>query len=96
MTAISQPARLECSEVTLSAAICGGALDLGNEIFGENNYMWPADFLHPDCTGPRSRKVIAQDFANIPDAATRKIVCDIAPKLYGFPSHLGMLFWRLR
>ncbi len=77
------------------AAICGGAIDLGNEIFGENNYMWRADFLHPDCTGTRSREVIAQDFANIPDAATQNSLRH-RPKLYGFPSHLGMLFWRLR
>ena len=55
------------------------------EIFGENNYMWGSDFPHSDCTWPHSREVIAKDFANVPDAVTRKIVCGNAAKLYGFP-----------
>ncbi len=60
-----------------------GALTYG--IFGENNYMWGSDFPHSDCTWPNSREVIARDFAGIPDSVTRKIICDNAASLYGFP-----------
>ena len=60
-----------------------GALTYG--IFGENNYMWGSDFPHSDCTWPNSREVIARDFADIPDSVTRKIICDNAASLYGFP-----------
>ncbi|MGH7986901.1 MAG: amidohydrolase family protein [Candidatus Binataceae bacterium] len=50
--------------------------------FGENNFMWASDFPHTDSTWPNSLKVIEKDFAGIPDAVTRKIVCDNAASLY--------------
>jgi predicted TIM-barrel fold metal-dependent hydrolase len=53
------------------------------KFYGEDKYMWASDFPHGDCTWPNSRKVIAQDFAGIPDGVTTKIVCDNAVKLYG-------------
>ncbi len=53
------------------------------ELFGENNYMWGSDFPHTDSTWPKSREVIAKDFAGVPDAVTRKITFDNAARLYG-------------
>jgi predicted TIM-barrel fold metal-dependent hydrolase len=51
-------------------------------LFGEGNYMWGSDFPQTDSTWPRSRQVIEKDFAGVPDAITRKIVFDIAVRLY--------------
>jgi predicted TIM-barrel fold metal-dependent hydrolase len=62
-----------------------GAVTYG--IFGENNYMWGSDFPHSDCTWPNSREVIAKDFAGVPEHVTRKIVCENAARLYGFPAN---------
>jgi predicted TIM-barrel fold metal-dependent hydrolase len=53
------------------------------KMFGEDNYMWASDFPHGDCTWPNSRKVIATDFAGVPERVTSKIVFDNAVKLYG-------------
>jgi predicted TIM-barrel fold metal-dependent hydrolase len=53
------------------------------ELFGENNYMWGSDFPHTDSTWPKSREVIAKDFAGVPDEVTRKITFDNAARLYG-------------
>lgn len=50
--------------------------------FGEDNYMWASDFPHTDSTWPNSLKVIAKDFAGIPEQVTRKMVADNAVKLY--------------
>lgn len=52
-------------------------------LFGEGNYMWGSDFPHTDSTWPRSREVIAKDFAGVPEEITRKIVFDNAARLYG-------------
>ena len=53
------------------------------ELFGENNYMWGSDFPHTDSTWPKSREVIAKDFAGVPDEVTHKITFDNAARLYG-------------
>jgi predicted TIM-barrel fold metal-dependent hydrolase len=45
--------------------------------------MWGSDFPHTDSTWPKSREVIAKDFAGVPDAVTRKITFDNAARLYG-------------
>ena len=50
--------------------------------FGEDNYMWASDFPHADSTWPHSQRVIERDFADVPEAVTRKIVCENACKLY--------------
>jgi predicted TIM-barrel fold metal-dependent hydrolase len=44
--------------------------------------MWASDFPHTDSTWPESRKVVARDFAGVPDDVTRKIVFENAVKLY--------------
>jgi predicted TIM-barrel fold metal-dependent hydrolase len=51
--------------------------------FGEDNYMWASDFPHADSTFPHSRKVIAGNFAEVPEQVTRKIVYQNACQLYG-------------
>ena len=53
------------------------------ELFGENNYMWGSDFPHTYSTWPKSREVIAKDFAGVPDEVTRKITFHNAARLYG-------------
>jgi uncharacterized protein len=58
---------------------CGVAL---YKMYGEDNFMWASDFPHLDSTWPHSREVIKQKCASIPDAVTRKIVCDNASRLY--------------
>jgi len=45
--------------------------------------MWASDYPHTDSTFPHSREVIERDFASIPEAVKRKIVCDNAARLYG-------------
>jgi predicted TIM-barrel fold metal-dependent hydrolase len=52
------------------------------KLFGAANYMWASDFPHTDSTWPESRKVVARDFAGVPDDVTRKIVFENAVKLY--------------
>ncbi|MGO9057618.1 MAG: amidohydrolase family protein [Candidatus Binataceae bacterium] len=51
-------------------------------LFGEDNFMWASDFPHSDSTWPNSLKVIADDFAGVPEAVKRKIVFENAVRLY--------------
>jgi predicted TIM-barrel fold metal-dependent hydrolase len=51
-------------------------------LFGEDNFMWASDFPHSDSTWPNSLKVIAHDFAAVPEGVKRKIVFENAVKLY--------------
>ena len=53
-----------------------------SQYFGEENYMWASDFPHSDCTWPNSRKVIADQFAGVPEQTRDKIVCQNVAKLY--------------
>ena len=52
---------------------------------GVENIMWGSDYPHTEGVWPFSRKQVADNFASIPDADTRKIVHDNTAKLYGFP-----------
>jgi predicted TIM-barrel fold metal-dependent hydrolase len=51
---------------------------------GEHTYMWASDYPHTQSTWPRSREVIAQNFATASDDVRRHIICDNAAALYGF------------
>ncbi len=53
------------------------------QYFGEERFMWASDYPHTDSTFPHSREVIERDFAHVPEAVKRKIVCDNAAALYG-------------
>jgi predicted TIM-barrel fold metal-dependent hydrolase len=52
---------------------------------GEDNIMWGSDFPHPDGIWPDSQTFIQQQLGHLPEATRRKIVCENAAKLYGFP-----------
>jgi len=51
--------------------------------YGADNYMWASDFPHRNTTWPNSHKVIAENFADIPDDVTEKIVHGNVSRLFG-------------
>jgi predicted TIM-barrel fold metal-dependent hydrolase len=51
---------------------------------GEETLMWGSDFPHPDGLWPDSRASIEKQFAHVPEATRRKILCDNAARIYGF------------
>ena len=51
---------------------------------GVANLMWASDYPHMDSTWPRSREVIARDFAAVPAAERALILGGTAARLYGF------------
>ena len=55
------------------------------DTIGEETLMWGSDFPHPDGLWPDSREFIARQFAGIPQATRRKILCENAARIYGFP-----------
>ena len=59
------------------------------DLLGEDNIMWGSDFPHPDGVWPDSLEFIERELADVPDAIRRKIVCDNAARLYGFPADKG-------
>ena len=52
---------------------------------GEDNVMWGSDFPHPDGVWPDSREFIARELGGLTPARRRKVVCENAARLYGFP-----------
>jgi len=55
------------------------------EAVGIGSLLWASDYPHTDSTWPRSREVIARDFAGVPETELRRIVRDNAARLYGLP-----------
>lgn len=53
-------------------------------IGGAENFMWSTDYPHQASTFPHTREIFARAFQGIPEADTRKIVCENAARLYGF------------
>ena len=51
---------------------------------GEKTYMWASDYPHTQSTWPRSREVIAQNFATVSDDVRCNITCHNVADLYGF------------
>jgi predicted TIM-barrel fold metal-dependent hydrolase len=51
--------------------------------------MWASDYPHGDSTWPRSREVVARDFAGVPQAERRLILAGNAVRLYGLPAALA-------
>ena len=49
---------------------------------GVENVMWSSDYPHSDSTWPRSREVVAEHFAGVPDEARRQIIYGNAARLY--------------
>jgi predicted TIM-barrel fold metal-dependent hydrolase len=56
---------------------------LTRDFVGADRLMWASDYPHSDSTWPRSREVIARDFAGVADAEVRLMVADNAAGLYG-------------
>jgi predicted TIM-barrel fold metal-dependent hydrolase len=52
------------------------------EIIGVGSLLWASDYPHSDSTWPRSRDVVARDFAGIPESEMRRIACGNAAALY--------------
>ena len=59
--------------------------DLALEAFGPERVMWGSDYPHDEGTFPHSQEVIKRTFEGVSEEDTRKIVCENAAKLYGFP-----------
>lgn len=51
-------------------------------VVGVDNLMWSSDYPHGESTFPESRAFVARQFADVPEAETRKIVCENARRLY--------------
>lgn len=55
------------------------------EEMGADTIMWGSDFPHPDGVWPDSRQFIERELGHLPPEVRRRIVCENAAKLYGFP-----------
>jgi predicted TIM-barrel fold metal-dependent hydrolase len=55
------------------------------ERIGPDTVMWGSDFPHPDGTWPDSREILRAQMVNVPAAVQRKVLCQNAARLYGFP-----------
>jgi predicted TIM-barrel fold metal-dependent hydrolase len=54
----------------------------GNVLGGVSNFMWASDYPHGDSTWPVSQKVVATDFAGLPEADIHAITWNNAAKAY--------------
>ncbi len=52
---------------------------------GEETIMWGSDFPHPDGTWPDSLEILKPQLEGLSASTCRKILCDNAARLYGFP-----------
>lgn len=77
----SQYWRRQCAATYQSDPVGLRLLDL----LGEENVMWGSDFPHPDGIWPDSQSFIERELGHLPAATRRKITCENAAKLYGFP-----------
>jgi len=51
-------------------------------LVGEDNIIWGADYPHPDCIWPESRRTIEKNLGMIPERVRRKITSENVMKLY--------------
>jgi predicted TIM-barrel fold metal-dependent hydrolase len=47
--------------------------------------MWGSDYPHPDGIFPDSQAYLQRELGHLPEPTRRKIVCENAARLYGFP-----------
>jgi predicted TIM-barrel fold metal-dependent hydrolase len=52
---------------------------------GADKVMWGSDFPHPDGVWPDSQEYIEKELGHLPADVRRKVVCENAGRLYGFP-----------
>lgn len=55
------------------------------DVLGEENVMWGSDFPHPDGVWPDSQEFLEREVGHLPEATRRKVICENAAHLYGFP-----------
>ena len=51
-------------------------------LIGEDNIIWGADYPHPDCLWPDSRRILEKNLGGLPDHVRRKITHDNVARLY--------------
>jgi predicted TIM-barrel fold metal-dependent hydrolase len=54
------------------------------DVIGVDNMMWGSDYPHSESTFPRSRKILAEILAGVPEAEQAKIVGGNTARVYGF------------
>ncbi len=54
------------------------------DLIGIDRMMWGSDYPHSESTFPRSREVLDEILAGVPEEERAKIVCHNAARLYGF------------
>ena len=52
-------------------------------LVGEDNIIWGADYPHPDCVWPESRRHLAANLGTLPERVRRKITSENVARLYG-------------
>ena len=52
-------------------------------LIGEDNIIWGADYPHPDCLWPESKKTLDQNLSGFTATVQRKITHDNVARLYG-------------
>jgi uncharacterized protein len=55
-------------------------------IVGEDNIIWGADYPHPDCLWPDSRRHLEKNLGGLPERVRRKITGENVAKLYQLPA----------
>jgi predicted TIM-barrel fold metal-dependent hydrolase len=54
------------------------------DVIGVDNMMWGSDYPHSESTFPRSRQILAEILAGVPDDEQAKIVGGTTARVYGF------------
>jgi predicted TIM-barrel fold metal-dependent hydrolase len=54
------------------------------DVIGTDNMMWGSDYPHSESTFPRSRKILAEILAGVPEEEQAKIVGGNTARVYGF------------
>jgi predicted TIM-barrel fold metal-dependent hydrolase len=52
-------------------------------LVGEDNIIWGADYPHPDCLWPDSKRHLDANLRVLPERVRRKITCENVARLYG-------------
>jgi predicted TIM-barrel fold metal-dependent hydrolase len=56
------------------------------DLIGIKNIMWSSDYPHPVTSWPHSRKIVEEQFREIPDDERKLIVCDNAVRVWNLNS----------
>ena len=75
------PSRFFRDHISMTFIRDAGAAPL-RHLIGLNNIMWSSDYPHADSSWPNSRKLIAEQFAGVPQDEVRRLICDNVAELY--------------